>query len=200
MKNILKIFIFTTLISCNNSQKATKPFQEQDIIIDSIYVADREIAIDLTKPIRENQSKIDQIKKWSQIDSLDIWESAEGGTSIYLYDKDSLKKIVLKQYGETGKMISEFYIKNGKLSLANEKSYDYNRPIYWDSIKMLENGDNQVFDIKKSELIEYWTYFKDDRLITQINNQEDCPSDIKYLESERIRLITEYNMLLNKKK
>lgn len=139
MKNIIKIFIFTTLISCNNSQKATQPFQEQDMIIDSIYVPDREIATDLIKPIKVTQSKIDQIKKWSKIDSLDTWESAQAGTSIYLYDKGSLKKIILKQYGETGKIISEFYIKNGKLSLANEKSYNYNRPIYWDSIKMLEN-------------------------------------------------------------
>ena len=207
MKITIQIFLILVIIGCerkshNRTIENKKVSKKQEVRIksDSLNVLDRNEVSNLIRPIQVNQSRINQVKNWSKIDSLEILESTEGGTATFFYLGDSLNKIISEQYGEMGKRISEFYNKQGNLSLVYEKLYEYNRPIYWDSIRMRENNDNQIFDIDKSELIEYWTYFKNDKLITQTNNQEDCPTNFDYLEGERERLTSEYVKLLNIKR
>jgi len=207
MKTIIQIILIFVLISCENKNHKTDTptnkisiAKEIQIKSDSGYIFECKILNNLIEPIIENQFRINKIKNWTKIDSLNLSDSTEGGIAYYLYYDISLDKIIQKEYGEMRKIISEYYTELGDLTLIYEKLYEYNRPIYWDSLKMKENNDTQVFDIDKSEIIEYWTYFKNAKLITQKNNQEDCPSSSEYLKSEQKRLLSKYERLLNEKK
>ncbi len=149
-------------------------------------------------PIKENFKRINKITKWSSIVKKELWETTEGGEVNYYYQNDTILKFVSRQFGETRQSIHEFYILNGKLSFSFYKEIIYNRPITWDSTAMLENLDNQVHDFKKSEIIEERSYFKDEELIRQVNNQ-DCgsPFSEEYLSKESNRLLSLFTHLLN---
>ena len=97
------------------------------------------------------------------------------------------------------KKLTEYYLLAGDLSFVFEKSFQYNRPIDWDSTKMTEMADNEVFDFEKSEIIEERNYFIKGKLIHQANNQ-DCGSPMAddYLLEEQARLINMYNELIKK--
>jgi hypothetical protein len=153
------------------------------------------------KPIRENFKEINGIKEWTAIDKRALKETTEGGAATYYFLFDTLKKIAVHQFGETGKKISEYYTMNAQLSFVFEKTYEYNRPITWDSAAMKENNDSQTFNIDKSEIIEDRSYFENGILIRQINNQ-DCGSPMAedFLKEEKERLQTEFNNLVKRLK
>jgi len=104
-------------------------FQEDDIIVD-------EFPTKRLTPIQENFKRINSRSDWTSIDTKDLWESTEGGEAKYYYEDESLEKIVTRNYGEMGQTISEYYVFEGKLSFVFERSYTYNRPFYWDTLKM----------------------------------------------------------------
>ena len=78
-----------------------------------------------------------------------------------------------------------------------EMEYKYNRPMYYDSVMMKENNDNQVFEFDESVIIETRSYFKNGKLIRQISNQ-DCgaPNSQGLRDEEQIRLLTSYSELI----
>ena len=148
------------------------------------------------KPIRANLKRINEITEWTSVDKRKLNQSTEGGAATYYFLQDTLLKVVAIHFGETGKNIQEFYIKNGQLSFVFEQQYQYNRPITWDSTAMKENNVTETFDIDKSEIIEDRSYFSKGELIRQINNQ-DCGSPFAedYLKQEQVRLKTEFEKL-----
>lgn len=87
----------------------------------------------------------------------------------------------------------------GQLSFVFEKSFEYNRPLYYDKKAMQENQDTESFDIDKSEIIEVRSYFNNEKLLHQLNNQ-DCGSPFAehYILEEEKRLNTGFKSLINK--
>lgn len=159
------------------------------LITASISFAQEEYMREQLEPIKQNFTKINTVKNWTKIIKKELWESTEGGEAQFFYQEDSLFKIVVRSFGETRQAIHEFYLLNGQLSFSYYKETIYNRPLLYDSTSMIENNDNQVFDIKKSEIIEERSYFSNGQLIRQINNQ-DCgsPFSKEYLDLEYKRL------------
>lgn len=154
-------------------------------------------------PIRANFKRINSIKKWSKVVQKDVYRSTEGGYVCFYYLKDKIEKIVERNFGESGQAISEFYLLNGELSFVLERSYHYNRPLYWDSTQMKESNDTEVFDFEKSEIMEDRAYFINGKMVHAVVSG-DCgsPFNQEYLDEEGKRLKSELKalMLLAKEK
>ncbi|GAA5044557.1 hypothetical protein GCM10011506_48130 [Marivirga lumbricoides] len=152
--------------------------------------------IEKLKPINENVNRINEITEWTSVDERDLEQSTEGGTATYYFQKDTLLKIAVVNFGETGKAIQEFYTKDGQLSFVLETDYTYNRPITWDSTAMKENNDTQVFDMDQSEIMENASYF-DNGILIQYTNSQDCgaPFAADYLKNIEADLKSEFESL-----
>lgn len=102
---------------------------------------------------------------------IEIWdESTEGGQANGYYDNGELKLTEVIWLGETGKRIIEYYFNDGHLIFVFDQDFDYNRPIYWDEETAKENGDNEVFDPKKTTVKEDRYYFNNEKLFLWLNN------------------------------
>lgn len=165
-------------------------FQQDDVPLN-------EYLMDSLEPIRKNFRNINFTTEWTSVDKIDLLEPTEGGEVSFYYSNKSLKKITTKVFGETAQQLTEYYLLDGELSFVFEKSYTYNRPIYWDSTRMQENGDDQAFDFDLSEITEDRSYFKNGKLIHKIESA-DCgaPFGAEYLLKEQNRLTENFGQLL----
>jgi hypothetical protein len=148
------------------------------------------------KPIRENFTKINTKKDWTKIDSLSLIDG--DSNTILFYSKKGLEKLIHTNFGESGKIIIEYYLLNGKLSFVLEQLHHYNMPYVVDSIVKVDNPTiEEIYDPKKTKIEEDRSYFINEKLIHQINN-EDCGSPFakSYLITEEKRLKTEYKRIL----
>ena len=103
---------------------------------------------------------------------IEIWdESTEGGQANGYYDNGELKLIEVIWLGETGKRIIEYYFNDGQIIFAFDQDFDYNRPIFWDEESAKENGDNEVFDPKKTTVKEDRYYFYNEKLFLWLDNE-----------------------------
>jgi len=152
MKKILTIltfFVFT--IGIINAQT-------QDSLINDIRAK--------YKNIKNNLSNYNNVKK-------DIWgESTEGGEGIAYYDKNDIKLIVLKWFGESGKRIIEYYFDRNKLIFAFDRNFRYNVPIYMDKANAKKNGFTEYFDPEKTIILEDRYYFKNENLFLWLDNDK----------------------------
>ena len=148
-------------------------------------------------PIRINFKRINSIVKWTDIKTIDIWETNEGGEAKFYCLNGQLEKITTKYFGETFQLLTEYYLLKNKLSFVFEKSYKYNRPIYYDTTSAKANNDKDSFEFKKTEILEERSYFDNGKLVHQLNNQ-DCGSSSShsYLVKEENRIKTEFEKLL----
>jgi hypothetical protein len=217
MRHLIYIFTIFTLIGCNgNGQKSvskngsleldsesSKEFRdkfEQQNKDSLIKKSDSdEYLFESLHSIRLNFKRINGITKWTSIEKRELNQSLEGGIATYYFMKDTLLKIVAIIYGETGKINQEFYTQDGELSFVFEQNYQYNRPIYWDSLAMKENNDSESFNLEKSDVLEDCSYFENGELIRQINNQ-DCgaPFSEEYLQEEQVRIKGDFEKLKNR--
>ena len=212
VQDIFKILLLaTTLYNCSGtSQKNKQDFVKANIIIENKNLDDsinHGLTIDLDyekypreklKPIVEIFLKINSTKNWTTVKEVDLNNSTEGGNATYYFEGGELRKLISKNYGETGKNIKEYYLDKNKLIFVYETAYNYNRPIYFDSAKMKELNDTETFDITKSEILEDRSYFENGILIHQSNNQ-DCGSPFaqSYLREEQKRIKQELKSLTN---
>ena len=165
-------------------------YNEKDIVVNEFLVA-------RLRPIRDNFARINAINHWSTAIKKDLEETTEGGEAVFYYLDGRLEKIATRHFGETFQQLTEFYLLNGQLSFVFEKSYKYNRPMYYDSTAMKENNDNQVFDLEKSTIIENRSYFENGKLIHQVNNEDDGASFAeKYLLGEQKRIKEDFDKLM----
>ena len=190
----------------NSKQNQTKQFELLDttVLTVSTNVNDElgsEYLFEKLKPIRENFKRINSIQKWDSIVNIETWESTEGGRVAFYYSKSTLEKVIVRQLGETYQLLIEYYLHDEMLSFAFEKSFEYNRPIDWDSAKMIEFNDNQVWDFDKSEISETRNYFENGILLRQLFNQ-DCGSPFaeEYLKFEQTRIHSDFKRIIDLKK
>lgn len=214
MKQIIYILAFFLLTSCGqqkNDQKTTtvsdtttansnvvttdtvelkETFNEEDLPINE-YLTDR------LKPIRANFKRINSIINWTSIDTEELLESTEGGEAKFYYQNKQLEKIIIRQFGETFQNLAEYYLLNGELSFVFEKSYKYNRPIYYDSTAMHENNDTETFDFEESDIQEDRSYLENGKLLHKIESGVcGAPFATEYLLSEQKRLKTNFDRLI----
>ena len=126
----------------------------------------------LVKDIRLKYSEIRANLDTYDTTMVEIWdESTEGGQATAYYDNGNLKLIEVVWLGETGKNQIEYYFSDGQLIFAFDQDFDYNRPIYWDEETAKENGDNEVFDPKKTTVKEDRYYFNNEKLFLWLDNE-----------------------------
>lgn len=149
------------------------------------------------KPIRKNFKRINSIATWTVVDSRELSGSTEGGEAKYYYQGKDLQKITARHYGESFQTLTEYYLSKGRLSFVFKRLYKYNRPLYYDTAAMKENGDTEAFDFKKSEIIEQRSYFEESKLLHQICS-DDCgaPFDEMYLQKEGKEIIRDFQGLV----
>lgn len=142
--------------------------------------------------VQANLKRINTIGKWTQIVKKDLEDTTEGGEVVFYYLNGLLEKIVTRQFGENFQVLTEYYLLNEDLSFVFERNVTYNRPIYYDSIAMNTNNDNQVFDIEKSSFNDIRSYFIDGKLIQQFNNFNKITIDSTNLLAEQNRLMNSF--------
>lgn len=151
------------------------------------------------KAIQLNFKRINSITHWDQVKEIELFESTLGGFASYYFSKGKLEKIVAHYYGETFQEIDEYYLSKGELSFVFEKTYEYNRPIYWDSVKMKSFNDTEMFDFEKSTRCEQRNYFHTGKLFQQLKSDHGGKSCTqKQLKIEETRIETAFNDLLKK--
>ena len=144
------------------------------------------------------------------LDSLDQWDDTkktrieglriEGSEVKYHIEDETLKKIVVYDYGETGKKITVYYLVLEKPFLIHELIFTYNRPIYWDEELMNENGDNETFNINKTKKREVKSYFAGEHLIHQeFSPERSFNLNDDDMKAEQERLLGEYKFLIENK-
>ena len=191
--NLAEVFNNNDTLRSNPTYNSVVP---KETIQEIDTVEDRDIE-EILRLIRENFKRINSKTDWTFIKNKNLWESAEGGEVKYYYTGDTIEKIIIRQFGETGQILTEYYLLNGDLSFVFEKSVNYNRPIYWDTAKSDENNDNQTFDFGKSEIIEVRSYFDRGKLIRQIKSQDlATPLSDDYLLEEQERLTAQFDKLV----
>ena len=201
---IMTLGIVTITSSQNNVDKKVNQPNDTIQLTESLKQEDLAVNEYLTnelKPIRENFKRLNSIENWTQIKVTELWESTEGGEAKYYFQNKNLKKIITHHFGETFQKLTEYYLKDEKLSFVFEKSYKYNRPVYYDSSAKEENNDIEKFDFEESEIIEERSYFNNGKLLHQLNNQ-DCGSPFAndYLLEEQKRLLTKFEKLIKLEK
>ena len=166
--------------------KLKETYNEEDNAVNE-YSATR------IKPIKANFKRINSILylEWSSVLKKELEGTTENGEATFYYYNQNLEKIVTRQFGETFQLLTEYYLLKGQLSFVFEKSYKYNRPMYYDSTAMKENNDKEAFDIEKSKIIESRNYFENGKLLHQLNSQDHGSSmkeDYLLQEQKRIKI------------
>ena len=126
-----------------------------------------------------------------------MWETAEGGEAKFYYKNGKLEKITTHYLSETFQKLTVYHLENQKLSFVFDKYYQYNRPMYYDSIAMKSNNDTEVFDFNKAEITVNRYYFLDQKLIYQLDS-EDCgaPFSNDYLLETEKEIKKEFEYLV----
>lgn len=209
MNHILFLLILL-MIGCGSSNAQTNSLvalsPKDRLLKDTIHIRETFNKEDLPvndylterlKSIRTNFKRINSIANWTSIISEDIWESTEGGVAKYYDLNGTLEKIATRHFGETGQLLTEYYLRNGQLSFVFEKSYQYNRPLYQDATLMEELGDTEIFDMAKSQITEDRNYFENGELIHQLSNFNcGAPFASDYLLQEQKRINADFNRLM----
>lgn len=160
---ILTFFVSFAIFSCNSSvsnNAETKVISENQSSSSSDFD-------DKMEAIRANFKRINSIKNWTVVDSVELYNSTEGGQAKFYFANKKLQKVEAIYYGETGKSVVEYYLLDSKLSFVFRKDFRYNRPIYW------SESNDEKFDLDKSKITETRSYFYKDSLFEQIKSTEN---------------------------
>ncbi|HRD57429.1 MAG TPA: hypothetical protein PK504_05240 [Ferruginibacter sp.] len=150
---------------------------------------------ELLKTIKENFKRINSVKEWTKIDSLDLNQSTEGGLIRIYYLHNRPQKFFVHEFGETYQLQTEYYLLNNELSFVYEKTLRYNRPIYYDSAAMKEGNDSEAFDINRSHVKELRSYFLQNKLIKQLKTGYEEKPGKHELDEEEKRLLDDFKKI-----
>jgi hypothetical protein len=151
------------------------------------------------KLIRENCRRINLITHWSAVKTEELFETTEGGEATYYNQNGRLEKITTQNFGETYQQIREYYLMDGQLCFVFEKSFQYNRPMYYDTTAMKENNDTEAFDMDKSKITETRSYFLKGKLFHRNVNGISTSHNVKdSLEEEKEIMLGDFQRLIKK--
>ena len=144
--------------------------------------------------IQDNVHRINEKTDWTRIEIIAVEESTEGGEVAQYWSGDYVEKVVVRHFGETYQVITEFFALNGKLSFVFEKTFRYNRPFYYDSTAMAENNDTEYFDFEKSEIREIRSYVVEGVLVEHLDsNNPDAEFSTELLSDKATELKSDWN-------
>lgn len=179
---------FSNEVDSLSSSIKNNPVEQNEKIAENA-----ELSIQLS-PIKENFKRINSIKSWSEIDTIQLYESLEGGEARYYRNEGKLEKIITHHFGETSQMIIEYYLLGNELSFVFIQTYIYNLPISFDEAINQESDKNEKFDIEQSEIREERYYFENENLIHVKKSSGDegflTKDDLK---SQQNRILREFN-------
>lgn len=183
-KQLILILLLFFNISFAQKQKETLKVSTNLEDVSSDYLKEE------LSPIRKNFKRINSIQKWTKIKTYDTDDSAEGGYINYYYLDGKLEKILVRKFGESSQYLAEYYFLNNKLSFLFEKRIVYNVPFTWEE-----------YDEKLDKIEEDRYYFKNNRLLHLISNQ-DCgtPFASYFLNEEGKRKLDEFIELIKLEK
>jgi len=190
--SLLSIFLCILLYSpssfaqTSNGELLKENYNATDLVVNDYLITELE-------PIRANFKRITSLNSWDKVIEVELNESTEGGIARIYRGIDGPEKLVVRHYGELFQSITEYFILDYELSFVIERTLKYNRPIYYDSLAMLEMGDTEFFDPKKADLEEFRSYFLEGKLAHQLHNK-DCGTafDANYLDEENTRIWREF--------
>ncbi len=161
--------------------------------VDTEDLAVNEFMQEELKTIRENFSRITHTHEWNEIIEVPLDASTEGAVARIYKGPDGPEKIMVHYYGEMFQSLTEYYLLDYDLSFVIERTLEYNRPIYYDSLAMIENEDSEFFDPQKATLEEFRSYFIEGEIVHQLHNK-DCgaPFNHYYLMEENQRIWDEF--------
>lgn len=188
---LLKMIISVFVVSISFNKNA------QISIKNKPKISKVEISNKSESTIRENYNRIKSIKNWTKIDRIKFLKSTEGGEAKFYYYHKKLEKIISEKNGGDGKIISEYYLKDGKLNFVFEKITNYSKPLNYDKRLQIDYNANVKFDLENPENAEERNYFENDILLEQISNQ-DCGSPFtkEYLLEEQERILLDFKVLM----
>ena len=111
----------------------------------------------IVEQIIKDHHATNNYKNYAVTTADDNDKSSEGGVIEYYSRNGELKKIVTKYYGEGGKSITEYYVKNNNVYFIYDADYHYNAPSYID----------KTFDKKKTKIKEKRYYFDPDGILVR---------------------------------
>ena len=120
--------------------------------------------------------------------------STDGGrATAFRDDKNTIRLIRVELYGESGKVIEEYYYKNSVLFFTIQESHRYNVP-YYVAREMAKEAGGIAFDPKKTKITEDRYYFENGKLIQWINeskkNIDGITKEFKDAEIETLKFST----------
>jgi len=179
-----------TNIKSSDTTLLIESHNEQDLVLND-YMKEQ------LEPIRANFKRINSKNDWSLVLQKDLYQSTEGGYVCFYYFNDKIEKIVERNFGESGQNLSEFYLLNGELSFVLERSYNYNRPLFYDSTSMKKNNDTEAFDFEQSEIAEDRSYFIKGKMVhAVVSGDYGSPFPRENLDEEGKRLKSELKKLM----
>jgi alpha-amylase/alpha-mannosidase (GH57 family) len=164
---LLIAMLFASATAQTNSEKAS---------FDLTSAQENEIVNNIKKKFQE----INNSKNLSIVEKDLSDYSAEGGHLTVFYDGSQLRKIIATYYGETGKVIFEYYFWADSLIFIFRQLHKYNSsPFYEPSGDSIALGE--PYDHSKTKITEDRFYFHKNRLVRWIDearNRVDPRSDV----------------------
>lgn len=152
------------------------------------------------KAIELSYRAINKIHDWSKIDTVDLGGEVQPGYAIFYTSNDQLLKVISQKYSKTSKVKSEYYMLGGNLSFVYSLRYVYNKPLDYNSSDKKNETDTEVYDPKKSKIVEERDYFENGKLIKQITNlAKNGNSTEIFLNKESDRIQQELKLLVELK-
>jgi hypothetical protein len=178
MKNSIKIFLFILIFS-------------QILYADSNLQYTRQEVNAIIKNIRKEYASINSAFSSYNKKTITLFgESTQGAEITGYYDKDgNLRKITTCYYGETGKLLEEYYYYNSICFFVFSRDLSYEVSIY----------DNS--DVKIARVDENRYYFRDEKLIRWISGNDVIQSNSeKFIkcQNEFIKDFEKYNNIFIK--
>jgi hypothetical protein len=104
-----------------------------------------------TKEIDEWITKVDENFETYRKVTKDVFgQSTEGGAVTGYFNGSMLIKISAEFFGETGKVITLYYLREGKLCFVLKEEQLYDRPIYDGEPKIVEKKLNKYYIAKEN--------------------------------------------------
>ena len=150
------------------------------------------------KWIRAEYAKVNSEKQTLKTIELE-GQSTEGGElKIYKDVGGNVRKLIAIYYGEMGKIVEEYYIKETQLFFAYIRRYQYNAPVYMDEQTAEEMGA-EPFDDSKTKVLEYRYYFgADNKLIRYIDDKKLTYHEFDEREEQQRKVQEDFKDLMEK--
>ncbi|MDO5088517.1 MAG: hypothetical protein Q4D53_01915 [Leptotrichiaceae bacterium] len=168
------ILIFAAVFTLSCAVKNPNPRNKSTTAVKKRNI----VSGDIEKIIRETEKEVIKTDKDKTLRKKIKSDGKKESEYISYYNKNKeMKKFTVRHFAETGRLIQEFYIKDGKIYYLYQKKITYNRPVGWTEKKAKESGDTEYFDLKKSKTEEAKYYFDFDENLVRLVSEDGEVND-----------------------